>query len=292
NQPGFQFCTNCGSALTAAPPMAVPPAAAPGAPPAFGAPPMYGAPTAPMPFVYGPPPWEMERRKQVDRTKTGILLLLIGVLLAWIPVIQLIGYLLILIGTILVFAGRKAFQAPHPRNAGLSMGLVITGIIGFVAVFVVFFIVLLASISTTDPTTAVTAAVNALNVLLVGLIVVVAIFGLALVYATYSLQPPMGRIVLWAAFGAGLGVQVAIFAIVASAIGPILSGVISTGTLAEVEALQARANLFGFLSIVSDVLFAVGYYLAWSRINRGEIPAPAPATPSAIPPAAPPVQPI
>src|SRR3989449_5840205 len=73
NKLGTMFCTNCGSPLSA------------GAPPS-SAPPMY-----PAPGPYGgampglPSAWDAERRKQIDRTKTGLLLLLIGGLLLLSP---------------------------------------------------------------------------------------------------------------------------------------------------------------------------------------------------------------
>src|SRR5213592_907352 len=99
NSPGTMFCVNCGSALSAG--AGGPPAAAPMYPGA-----MPGLPSA----------WDAERRKQIDRTKTGVLLLLIGTLIGWLPIIGVLGGLLVLIGAILVILGRKAFGAAHSRN--------------------------------------------------------------------------------------------------------------------------------------------------------------------------------
>src|SRR5205809_4890416 len=68
NRPGTMFCSNCGSALSA------------------GA---GGMPPAPAPVYMGTPglasPMEAERHTQTGRTKTGMLLLLIGTLIRWIP---------------------------------------------------------------------------------------------------------------------------------------------------------------------------------------------------------------
>src|SRR2546427_9067165 len=92
------FCTNCGSPLSA------------GAPPSSGAPPMYPAPGAyggAMPGL--PSAWDAERRKQIDRTKTGLLLLLIGGLLSLISIVGVFGGLLSLIRAVLVILGRKTF---------------------------------------------------------------------------------------------------------------------------------------------------------------------------------------
>src|SRR5256885_13761663 len=95
------FCVNCGSALSAG----TGAGAAPAAPMYPGA--MPGLPSA----------WDAERRKQIGRTKTGVLLLLVGTLISWLPIpIGALGALLILIGAILVILGRKAFGAAHSRN--------------------------------------------------------------------------------------------------------------------------------------------------------------------------------
>src|SRR5207244_12114094 len=55
-------------------------------------------------------PMEAERHTQIGRTKTGLLLLLIGTLIRWIPyfLAGLLGGLLLLIGAILVILDRKS----------------------------------------------------------------------------------------------------------------------------------------------------------------------------------------
>src|SRR3989454_7873361 len=116
------FCTNCGSPLSA------------GTAPPSSAPPMY-----PAPGPYGgampglPSAWDAERRKQIDRTKTGLLLLLIGGLISWIPIIGVFGALLLLIGAILVILRRKAFGSTHPRKR-------VTGVVLFFVWFVLWII--------------------------------------------------------------------------------------------------------------------------------------------------------
>ncbi|HYY48795.1 MAG TPA: hypothetical protein VFA17_08970 [Thermoplasmata archaeon] len=76
-------------------------------------------------YSYGDP----ERQKQINRTRTGVLLLLIGSLLSWIPFVGLLGGLMTLIGAILVILGRKAFGATHARNVVWSIVLFFLAII-------------------------------------------------------------------------------------------------------------------------------------------------------------------
>src|SRR3989442_2080632 len=128
NQAGWTFCANCGS----------PAAMAGGMPPAGGTlapPPAYPAYPG---YGYGASPWEAERQKQINRTKTGLLLLLIGGLISWIPFIGLLGSLLLLIGAILVIIGRKAFGSTHARNVVLAIVLFFVGIIICVIARVLF----------------------------------------------------------------------------------------------------------------------------------------------------------
>lgn len=275
NQPGFHFCTNCGSALSAGAP-AVGPAAPPPVAPAYAYPP---------PFAYGPPPMEMERRKQIDRTKTGILLLLIGTLLSWIPIIQFIGFLLLLIGAILVILGRKAFGPAHSRNVIVSIILFVVGIAGSFALGFALAIALVPVIlgQTADPN----ALQNAFTTLFVGEIILAAVAGIASVLFTYQLQNPTGRILLWAGYGSSVGVQVAVFLIAAPLLQDAVSQYIASGDPSALLALQGQTGVLELLSVIPALIFTGANYIAWSRINRGEIPAPAapPGMPGAMPPA-------
>jgi len=281
NRPGFTFCANCGSPLAAGAGPSTPTAPAyPTAPmPAYGAPPGYLGP---------PSPYEGERRKQIDRTKTGLLLLLVGGLLSWIPIIQYIGALLALIGAILVILGRKAFGAMHSRNVVLAIVLIFVAIV-VGAVFGGIFFVTIVSAAALPPQQAAAAIASAFNTFLLGLIVVAAISGLSSVLFTYALQQQTGRILLWAGYGANLVLTIAIYVIIspliASAVASSISG--STYDPAPVLALQNQLTGLGLLNAIPALLFAAATYLAWTRVNRGEIPPP--TTPPGMPvgPAAP-----
>ena len=253
------FCSNCGSALAA------------------GA---GGMPPAPVPVYMGTPglasPMEAERRTQIGRTKTGLLLLLIGTLIRWIPyfLAGLLGGLLLLIGAILVILGRKAFGSTHARNVMIALALFIVGIIGAVALGVLFAISLIGSIGGQDPRTIATAFGNALNSLLLGLVILTAIAGIASVLFTYDLQKQPGKILLWAAYVANLAITIAVWAIISPAIQKAINDAVATGTYnpAPLQALQSQQNSLALLSVIPSVLFAAATYLAWARVNRGEIP--------------------
>src|SRR2546426_7874767 len=135
------FCTNCGSPLSA------------GTAPPSSAPPMY-----PAPGPYGgampglPSAWDAERRKQIDRTKTGLLLLLIGGLISWIPIIGVFGALLLLIGAILVILRRKAFGSTHARNVVIAIVLYFVGVLVWIIAARLFTPAVFFAVASHNPT--------------------------------------------------------------------------------------------------------------------------------------------
>ena len=287
NEVHYGFCTRCGTVLTGAKPTAV--AGLAGGPSQFPAtqPAQPGTitPVAPPRFPSGPPgmPWGYawgawaERTKQVDRTKTGLLLLIIGTLLGPVPFVGIVGSILDLIGLLLVFLGRKAFGPGHARNAVISVALIIFGIVAAVVLSVILVAALFGAVVPGTPPSQVAASiVSAFNTFLVGLLVVTAITGLWAVLLTYALQRGEGRALLWGAYASNVALQVAILLIVGPIVGDVVGQSFAGGTFnpAPLEALQGRIELLDLFGAVPALLASVAYYLAWSRIKRGEIPPP------------------
>src|SRR5207247_2669532 len=91
-------------------------------------------------YAYTAAYWENQRAGRIDNTKTGLLLLMIGLLIAWIPFIGAVGGIIALVGALLVILGREAFGQEHARNVILSIILFFVGIgILIVSVIVLFF---------------------------------------------------------------------------------------------------------------------------------------------------------
>src|SRR5213596_4073501 len=90
-----RYCITCGTPLAVSVPPAQPSVAAGPQPP----PHTYYAYTA----AY----WENQRAGRIDNTKTGLLLLMIGLLIAWIPFIGAVGGIIALVGAVLVILGRE-----------------------------------------------------------------------------------------------------------------------------------------------------------------------------------------
>lgn len=277
NTAGYQFCVNCGAPLTAVPGAAAPYLAPSSAP--------YAGPRG---YAQYPGSVDYERTKRIDRTKTGVLLLLIGSLLSWIPVIAVFGYLLIFVGVILEILGRKAFGPAHSRNVVLSLVLIIVGVLVLLgsAIFAA-----MANISgvigpggTVNVSPQFLASVASGELL--GSIIVAVIIGLAEVLFTYALQAQRGRLLLWAGFGVSIALTVALYLI----LNPLYGAVATT---ADFDSVARTQEVYSLLNVIPALIFAATAYLAWSRINRKEVPAAAPVAvgmplPPAMPPQAPP----
>ena len=268
NTPGTMFCVNCGSALSTG----------------AGGAPAAGAPMYPPAMPGLPSAWDAERRKQVDRTKTGVLLLLVGTLIGWLPFIGIVGSLLVLVGAILVILGRKAFGATHSRNVVLSIVLFILGIIIVAVATVILIAATVASFIPGNPPSqaAITSAfTNFLIILVVGAIV----GGLASVFFTFAIQNKTGRMLLLGGYVASIALQIAIFVLVSQAIGSFVAAMFPGGTYDPAAAaaasatFSARVQSLSYLSVIPALLYAGAYYLVWNRINKGEIPASTTAPP-------------
>jgi MFS family permease len=278
NSPGTSYCVNCGSPLSAT---------APGAGPA----PTAYPPAAPYPMG-APPMWDAERTKQRDRTKTGLLLLMLGILLSWLPVANLFGYLMILIGVILAILGRKAFGPAHSRNVVLAIGLFLIGIIvGIVGVVIAVVSGLNPAWFDNPPPEAEIAPVLRTAFRNAATIAIVSGFisGLASVLFTYALQKPIGHLLLWLGYAAAIAVGIVSLLVLLPALDVVAeelaSEIVMEGSLDPNRIAAAFSGETGSVSLLNGIpsaLFAGATYLAWSRVNRGEIPAP-PAAPGMPP---------
>src|SRR5437016_14637173 len=116
NTPPARFCSTCGNPLLTVPTPTIPPMG-------------YAPPPAQQyyPYQYPANYWEVVRANKINNTQTGLLLLVIGVLIAWIPFAGFVGGIVGFIGGILVLVGREPFGADHVRNTTLALIFFVEG---------------------------------------------------------------------------------------------------------------------------------------------------------------------
>jgi hypothetical protein len=236
------------------PPPAQVPSVTPVPPPSMTPPPGW-YPANPY-YAYTAAYYEAQRREQVDRTGTGILLIAIGFFLSWVPIISFIGDLVAFIGALLVILGRRAFGPKHARNVFWSI-LIFVG--GIVSVIVTFFFALFLYVS--NPQGSIATSTFGNPYLYVAL-VWEAFLGLIVVLFVYELELKTGRILLWIAYAGGLVATI------------VNTFIISTLNLVTASNLLGSLFLTGLVSLIPAVLNGLAYLLARERIVHGEIPTP------------------
>jgi hypothetical protein len=270
-------------------------AEAPGSPPP-AYPPMYpGA----VPGTLSP--WDVGRHTQIDRTRTGILILLIGALISAIPYVGGFGLIFTLIGAILVILGRKAFGEAHRRNVLLSIVVFCLGVGIFIVGTFVTVAMAASSLRSSMPEAQLAAVVltlltNILIVLAVGLLIV----GLASVFFTYSLQKREGKLILFGAYGSTVAIRLTILLVALPLLPPLAAqiahAIVTSGTVDPTGISNSASNAtqgLELLNVIPSLMYAAANYLVWSRIKRGEIPAPpTPVSPTAMTGSSPPIPPI
>ncbi len=232
-----RFCVSCGTPLqnisttTPNPPSAGVVSAA--------------SPTSPF-YQFTASYYASEQAKAVDRTKTGLLVISIGFFVSWVPILGYIGGLFELVGALLVILGRKAFGPTHGRNVIWS---IIISVVALGTAFAFGVAIVFAAISSGQyngrgsPNLASYA-----DLLAVGIIVATSIFGLAEVLFTYALQSENGRILLWCGYAS---------TVAAAAVSYLL--------LSNLQYVMSLPQL------APALLFGIAYYMARTRIIRGEI---------------------
>lgn len=180
----------------------------------------------------------------------------IGFFLSWVPFVGAVGYLLEIIGAILVIMGRRAFGPKQARNVFWS---IIIFIIGIVATVVTAFTVLFAAFTTPSSTGGVFPVVN--YFLFVDL-VWVGFIGFVEVLLIYELELTTGRILLWLGLTGSL---------VTTTINLLVVPNIISGLNANIFAVLF---LNGLVSLAPALVKGVAYLLARERIVHGDIPTP------------------
>ena len=247
---------------------------------------MTSAPFTPPPYI-GHESWNFEMGKWIDRTKTGLLLLLVGTVIAVIPFIGFIGTILAAIGALLVILGRRAFGSKHSKYVLFSVGIYCFGFIVVFFAALIFAVSIVTARAATSQSELIQIVTSALNSLIIGAVIGGAITSFSYVLFTYAIQNQIGRILLWTAYGISLAIEAALFLIFTPLIASTISASFtSSGTYnpQPLRDLQGQISSFGLLSLLPYGLYATAYYIVYSRVNRGEIP---PRTTTQPPPSPP-----
>lgn len=222
NDDWASFCTNCGRAL----------------------PKSEAAPAATLSY---------EEVRGRERTRTGLLLLVIGFVLAAIPFVNVVAVVLLIVAAILLLLGADAFGARHRSFVVASVVLFIVLVAAVVYVFASFFFQLfLGGLGAPVATEA------AWRGTVIGVGILSAGFAVPYLLVTHELQDITGRQVLWGAAAVEVAVAgVEIWYLLS------LSGA-GPADLAFLGALTA--NPITYLFALTALPWAYAYYRAYRRV--------------------------
>ncbi len=231
---------------------------------------------APSRLLAGRAPSEGEMR--IWRTRSGIRLLILAVLLQWIPLVEYLGLIIGALGTLQVIRGRRAFGPWHDRLVLCSVILFVGAGVSAIALDQAFTysvdVMLYANLGSSAPDTALATYRGLAEG---SLIIAIVIAGCYLLLA-YHLEDAIGHRLLFAALAAQVAGSVAVFVLFLS---PLIQQVVP-GAFAssppDATALRAMAaeisgpSALRLFDSIPAIIFAWAYTRAYRLIERGEVP--------------------
>jgi hypothetical protein len=207
-----------------------------------------------------------------NQTITGLLLMMLGFALAWIPFVDFVGGILILVGLIYLWSGRTELGRVHSEEVKVGVVLLLVGIVvavvGAIALFAATF-----SFNVTFNGTQATVTHPAVSLALQAAVAIVITVGAGLsaacwVKLPFSLADPTARTLLLV----GGALEVAFAALY---------------SVSEVQALAAAQSVFstgpspgplpspllvGLFLVVPNLVFLLAYFRIRKRLLDGELP--------------------
>ncbi len=206
-------------------------------------------PTKPMDYALALMP--SERRTSINRTRAGIVLLIIGQVMAIIPVVSLLSGFPFVAGAVLIFIGRKVFSKSHQSHVARSIVLLVLGAIATSGIIIWSYV---------SANTNRFSLSSDYTTIAVALLVGNGVLGLGLVFLTYALQPYRGKLLLWLAYLSTLPLIALVYSVF-----------ISQAQSGNPPTSDEMAT-WGLLLGTPSILYANAYYLGLSRLEKKLIP--------------------
>jgi len=219
-------------------------------------------------------------RGQVEWTQTGLVLLIVGVLLQWIPIIQYLGLLLGAIAVLMIIMGSRAFGGWHEMLVWISVLLFIAAEIAEFTLAEGFVAAARGIPSTATGPSAANAFLAAYDGLVEGSLVVVSVISVSFVLIAFDLEDLPGRLLLLAGVGSQMVISAAVFLLV---LNPLIhqavtqafaSNPVDTAVLDAADAQVRGLTAVKILNSIPAMMFAGAYAWAHRRITQGKIPHP------------------
>jgi hypothetical protein len=150
----------------------------------------------------------------VDRTRAGLGLMALAVLLSWIPIIELVGFVIGAIAAILLVLGAPAFGPRHGRLVWAAVILFVGAEITELVLFGSFSATISNLPSGASGPETVATVLAAFDTLIVGSLVVASIVSVCFALIAFELEDPSGRVLLIGGVVTQILVSVSLFVLV------------------------------------------------------------------------------
>ena len=223
-----------------------------------------------------PSPMEREvaedRNRMIERTESGLALLILAALLLWIPVIEIGGLFVGAIAVILIILGAQAFGWRHQMLVWTSVLLFILAQVAGL-VLAGSFVSTIRSIPSSDPAAA-DQILSAFDGLIRGVLVLVVIASISEALIAFDLSDLTGRVLLLGAVVVQSLVSVILLLVV---FGPLIhqavadafaSGTFNTGPITDASARISGLSAYSLLNSIPALMFAAAFYLTYRRVRQ------------------------
>lgn len=182
-------------------------------------------------------------------------------------IVSFIGAMLILIGAILFFIGRKEFGEKHQNNVKNAIiifiiNIVVVSILTSAIVFFTF-----SAIANSSPE----INMGPFSILIVIISIVSAILGgLMYYFALIELEDEQGKNILYAGIISSIGISIVTSVYIAGLLGEMFGSISSTSSYSSLSFTQNTRGI-GILGVIPSLLFLYAFYIPYKRIKNGEL---------------------
>lgn len=203
----------------------------------------------------------------------------IGFIVVWLPMINFIGVLLLIGGAVFAVLGRNAFGRAHARNVTRAVFIFVGGVATTLVLTALLMLVALSSIVPEltegfrpEPRVMAEGFRTMFRAMVLGPIVGTSVAAVAAILFVYALQDRLGKLLLLTGYAAVLATGIATYFVAVSIIEQ-SSATVAGGTFgpAPLLDLQSEMLMLRVISAIPSALFALAYYLVWSRMERGRL---------------------
>ncbi len=238
-----------------------------------------------------------------NNTKTGLLLIIIGMIIAAISnillffidfnvdisnieeiyvvilpalIVAVVGGLLILIGALLMIIGRKDYGEQHSKFVVYAIVIFCINIVAAIILKVIQSALIYLQVSSPMSGPSSYDFSGMIIMALIQMIISTIMGGLCYVFLLYHLENEKGRYVLFAAFITSIVLAIGIAIYNYGVLTEMINGMLNSGDYSSSVASQALAQISniskaGILNIVSGILFIIATYIPYRRITSGEL---------------------